>query len=291
MNTDYMSKPTETEHDLTLAIPGDVDSINLRLINAIQKLGYKILSEQPLQAKRRLGSCRDCSLHALDYPTKLTVSLKQTNNVAVLATFSYEVKSYVPMTKGDRQTLAREAEALVALGTERLAITACRGCGTQITDESHFCRRCGAPLVLDLPELEVLRITRGARGSYHNIFVGLIALLLAALTVIPVFVVNGARIFGPLLWVGIPLACYALFLLTQGLWRLHWTLNPKAANNSSSLAQVRATTSVTTALPAAPVGSIAEGTTELLLSVPERQVAEPVRKDTNTAELDTDRFM
>jgi hypothetical protein len=59
------------------------------------------------------------------------------------------------LTKGDRQTLAREAQAIAALATERGAISACPSCGTQVTDESNFCRRCGAPLELDLPELEV----------------------------------------------------------------------------------------------------------------------------------------
>ena len=54
----------------------------------------------------------DCSLNVLDYPTTLNISLKQTNDVSVLATFNYEVKSYMRMTKGDRQTLAREAEAI-----------------------------------------------------------------------------------------------------------------------------------------------------------------------------------
>ena len=56
-----------------------------------------------------------------DYPTTLTISLKQTNDAAVLATFNYEVKSYMRMTKGDRQTLAREAEAIAALAMERAA--------------------------------------------------------------------------------------------------------------------------------------------------------------------------
>ena len=62
-----------------------------------------------------------------------------------------------------------------------------------MTDESNFCRRCGAPLALDVPELEVLRLTRNARSSYHNIFVGIIALLLAMLIVLPWFIVNGAK--------------------------------------------------------------------------------------------------
>ena len=287
-----MSATTVSDHDLTLAITGDVAGVRLRLIEAIQKLGYKVLGEQPLYAKRgsQGSACWDCSLNVLDYPTKLTISLKQTNNVAVLATFSYEIKSYVHMTKGDRQTLAREAEAIAALATERLAISACRACGTPVTDESHFCRRCGAPLVLDVPELEVLRLTRSTREGYHAIVLGMIAFLLAALTVLPIFVFNGGRIWAPLFWIGVPLASYALFLLLQGAWQLHHTLNPKTKSVATS-PQPAFKSSVTTALPPANV-SVTEVTTSLLSSADDLRAKEPIHhKDHNTAEIDTDRLM
>ena len=280
-----------------LAIPGNVESVRMRLSDALQKLGYRILGEQPLYAKRKSQGCAawDCSLNVLDYPTTVTISLKQTNNVAVVATFNYEVKSYIPMTKGDKQTLAREAEAMAALSTERLAISACRACGTQITDESHFCRRCGAPLVLDdVPELEVLRLTRATRGSYHNIFVGMIALLSALVAILLFFAINGPRINSRLLiWFAIPLAGYALFLLLQGAWQLHRTLNPKSTKSMATSAQpVFNAPAVTTALPSAPPNaSITEATTDLL-SVNDRRVPEPVRRrDRTTAEIDAERLM
>ena len=107
MATDYLTGSAAiSDHDLTIAIPGDVETVRRRIVEAIQQLGYKILSEQPINAKRSAqGSARwDCSLNVLDYPTSLMISLKQMNNVAVVATFNYEVKSYMCMTKGDRQT-------------------------------------------------------------------------------------------------------------------------------------------------------------------------------------------
>jgi zinc-ribbon domain len=295
MSTDYMSASTVSDHDLTLAMPGEVGSVRARLIDAIQKLGYKVLGEQPIYAKRTAKGCAmwDCSLNVLDYPTTLTVSLKQTNDVSVLATFSYEIKSYMRMTNGDRQTLAREAEAAVALATERLAMSACRACGTQVTDESHFCRRCGAPLVLDVPELEVLRLTRNARGSFHNIVFGMLMLLAAALPVLAVFIFKGA-IYSPVLWIAVPLAAYALLLLIQGAWQLHRTLNPGLTTKSlTTNTQRTLNTSVTTALPPAHLNaSITEGTTELLVSTRDRRENEPVpRKDHDTSELDTDQLM
>ena len=120
MSADYTS--TTSDHDLTLAIPGDIwqragappSSLPFR------RLATKSSSDQPLYAKRgsQCAAKWDCSLTVLDYPTTLTISLKQTND-AVLATFNYEVKSYMRMTKGDRQTLAREGEAIAALAMER----------------------------------------------------------------------------------------------------------------------------------------------------------------------------
>lgn len=285
MSTEY----TVSDHDLTLAIPGDVATVRLRLVEAIQKVGYKVLGEQPIHAKRirQCSALSDCSLNALDYPTTLTVSLKQTNDAAVLATFNYEIKSYMRITKGDRQTLAREAEAIAALATERSAISACRACGTQVTDESHFCRRCGAPLGSDVPELEVLRLTKNARGSYHNIVFGMIVLLAAALTLIVMLIVKGGGIYAPLFWIGVPLASYALFLLIQGAWQLHHTLNPKTRNVTTS-SQPAFKTSPTTALPPANI-SVTEVTTNLLR---DPRAKEPIhRKDPNTAEFDTDRLM
>lgn len=296
MSTDFMSgETTVSDHDVTLAIPGDVASVRSRLVEALQQVGYKVIGEQPIFAKRsRECAARfDCSLNALDYPTTLTVALKQTNDVSVLATFNYEIKSYVHMTKGDRQTLAREAEAVAALATERLAISSCRSCGTQITDESHFCRRCGAPLVFDVPELEVLRLTRGTRGSYHNIVGGLIVLFAALLTLILGYAFTSHKVFGAILWLGIAFGSYALFLLGQGMWQLHRTLNSKAAKNVTAATAARLNASVTTALPRTPArGSITEGTTELLVTNAAPRVAEPVRrKDLNTGEIESDRLM
>lgn len=287
----FVDGMTLSDHDLTVAIPGAVESIRPRLIKGLETLGYSVVSEQPLHAQRRRQGSARCysSVNALDYSMTVTVSLKQINDVSALVTFSYGIKSYIHLTEGDRQTLAREAEAIAALATERMAVSSCPACGTQITDDSHFCRRCGAPLVVEVPEREVLRLTRGARHSYHNIFLGIVAFLLASLTALLSFVVDGARI---MIWVGIPLACYALFLLIQGMRQLHLTLNPKSLTTLDR-PKLAFNASVTTALPPAPVNaSVTEGTTELLSSKNSSRVVETVgRQAKTTGELDSDRLM
>jgi hypothetical protein len=297
MSTDYLYGTTDTDHDLTLAIPGDAASVRARLTQALQTLGYKVVAEQPIYAKRGAqGAAKfDCSFNVLDYQTTLTIFLKQTNDMAILATFNYELKSCSWMTKGDRQALRREAEAIAALATERLAMSACRACGTQVNDESLFCRRCGAALVLDLPELEILRLTKGTRGAYPIIFMGAISLFLAAMTLLPVFVVAGTRIFAPFLAAGLPLGVVGFVFLLHGAWQLHRTLNPKDAKSATPRLQPGVVTSATTAQPPRPVNaSIIEGTTDLLVTGRDRRTPEPVpvqRKSESTSEIDPERLM
>ncbi len=295
MSTDYLYGTTDIEHDLSLAIPGDVASVRARMIQALQTVGYRVVAEQPILAKRgKQGAAKyDCSFNVLDYATTLTISLKQTNDVAVLATFNYEVKSCTFVTKGDRETLRYEAEAIAALATERLAMFACRACGTQVSDESHFCRRCGAPLVMDLPELEILRLIKGTRSAYPKLLTGIAMLFLASLTLIPILV--AARIFGPFLWAGIPLGICGFIFALQGAWQLHRTLNPKDTKSASATPRLQpgSATSVTTALPPRPANaSITEGTTDLLVPALDRRKPEPVhRRSESTAEMDPERLM
>lgn len=295
MATDYLTGTMAiSDHDLTIAIPGDVETVRRRITDAIQQLGYKVLSEQPINAKRAAkGSARwDCSMNVLDYPTTLLVSLKQMNNVAVVATFNYEVKSYMCMTKGDRQTLAREAEAIAALATERMAISACPSCGVQITDDSHFCRRCGAPLVRELAELEVLRLTRESRGSYHNIFVGVLSLLFALLVILPVFFFDSPKLYKTLFLVSLSFAAFAVVALMKGVWQLHFAINPKSSKKPVSKPRPAFAAPHTAALPPHPAqSSVTEGTTELLFTG-DRRVAEPIpSKTADTSDIDEERLM
>jgi len=295
MGADYLSASTTlSDHYVTLTLVGEMEQLRPRLIEAMQTLGYRMLSEQPLFGKRPAkGSARwDCSLEVLDYPTTLTVSLKQINQVAVVATFSYEIKSYRHMTKGDRQTLMREAEAIAALATESLSISACPGCGTQITDDSHFCRRCGAPLVVDVAEMEVLRLTKKTRTAYHNLVIAIVMMFVTALLLLAMLVFAPPKADKVLFWITSAFGGFALFALLQGIWQIHYTLNPKNSKELTARPQPSFAASVTTALPPRTAqDSVTEGTTELLFNS-DRRVAEPIqRKSPDTSGIDEERLM
>ena len=121
----------------------------------------------------------------------------------------------------------------------------------------------------------------------------LVVLMLATLTILPLFIVNGSRIWAPLLWVGIPLGSYGLFVLVQGLLQRHRTLNPKTSGSSISRLPTEFPVSVTTSLPFPSANaSITEGTTELLFSSANHREPEPIRKkDRSTAEIENGRLM
>lgn len=298
MSNAYLgASSTVSDHNITLTIMGDVESLRLRLSEAIQKLGYTVLGEQPLYAKRAAegGARWDCSFEVLDYPTRLTISLKQLNDIAVVATFSYEVKSYMRMTKGDRQTLVREAEAIAALASERISISACPACATPVTDDSHFCRRCGAPLAVDVAELEVLRLTRKSRTAYHNLVIGVVTLFVASFVLIPLLWVE-PKLFKVLLLIGSGFGAFGLFALLQGTWQLHYALNRNPAKEKTARPVPALTASPTQSLPEMPARtSVTEGTTELLVSNvrnDQRRTPEAIpRKSFDTGEVDDERLM
>ncbi len=296
MSTEYLvSNTTISDHDVTLTITGDVESLRPRLLEAIEKVGYKVLGEQPIYAKRSAqgGARSGCSFEALDYSTRLMIQLKQVNNITVVATFNYELKTCMRLTKGDEQTLLREAEAIKALASERFSISACPSCATPVTDDSHFCRRCGASLAIDVAELEVWRLTRKSRTAYHNLAIGLVILFVACLLLLPLVWVE-AKLFKVFLLFSLVSFSLGLVALLQGVWQLHFALNPKASEPATKRIEPVFAAPLTQALPAPGArASITEGTTELLVpNIAERRTPEPISSRVqDTGEVDEERLM
>lgn len=160
-----------TEHYLRRILAGDVASVRNRLVAALERLGYDILDddEKVVRGRReaRGWGTSYSSADVLDYPMTLTVRLKQHGEFGTQATFDYVVK-HPSITKGEKEVLSREAEALSALASVRAAEAVCSACGTESTDDSKFCRRCGAKLSIEVAELEVLRMSAEIRAGYTS---------------------------------------------------------------------------------------------------------------------------
>lgn len=275
-----------TEHDYRRVIAGDIVSVRERLVYALEKLGYRVISEQPLVAKRARGQASSCSFDVLKCVKSLTVGLKALNPTSTLITFDYEIlNSFV--TKGDRQTVEREAEAIAALAASRPVSGSCHSCGTVYASDSRFCRACGAPNVGgEPPEVEILRLTAGARVGHQSITGGIIAALVVLAIALPLIFLSskGPRGGTILLIVGEALALLWLF---YGMSHLHRTLNPKRETKQLSPAA-----GLPRSLPAAqtaalpPYASVTEGTTELLTTPERERVAVPIKPHkTDTAEM------
>ncbi len=141
---------------------------------------------------------------------------------------------YGMLTTGDRETLAREAEAIVALIRQRPSSTMCKVCGTENTKASRFCRRCGAPLEVPIPaELEVLRLTAGTRATQRHIVVGFTILALLFLYLVAPFVILTLSRRGTVLvivsWLVFLSGWLTMFL---GIGRLHRLLNRKGTSTA-----------------------------------------------------------
>jgi len=140
------------------------------------------LNENPIRARRgaRALARSGCSQDILDYRRSLDIGLKSVGANATRVTFAYTVtgihSGYI--TKGDRNTLTREAEAMIALALSRATLSYCPGCGADVVGGARFCRQCGAPAAAAVPlELELLRLTADANASYKNMLTGAILVL------------------------------------------------------------------------------------------------------------------
>ena len=274
-----------TEHDYRRVIAGDVESVRERLVVALERLGYRVISEQPLVARRARGQASSCSFDVLKCVKSLTVGLKALNPTSTLVTFEYEIVNSM-ITKGDWQTVEREAEAIAALAAARPASGSCLSCGTAYASDSRFCRACGAPNVAgEPPEVEILRLTAGARVGHQSITGGLIAALAVLALALPMIFLSSKGPKGGIILLILG-ECLALLWLFYGMWRLHRTLNPNQETKQLSPAAPARVLAAPRTAALTPPASVTEGTTELLGTPRLEREAVPVRpRKTDTAEM------
>ncbi len=279
-----------TEHYSKRVVAGDVTSVRAHLISALDRLDYFVQSQQPLIAKRKtqLSSYagKMCAGNVLPYVKSLQVSISPATENSTVVTFNYLIMNSA-VTKGDRQTIEREIDALVALATSLQTTMMCPACGTSNAHSTRFCRTCGIPNVAEAPaEVEVLRLTAGARASHQNIIGGIVFIICWIAFFLPLWLFGNKSPVAAavLLAMGIMFGC--LWTLA-GIRRLHRTLNP-AKDRQDKLHPVidPALMKDAPANPAALPGpmSVTEGTTELLNSAHREMVAIPL-KSKNTNEI------
>jgi hypothetical protein len=267
------------DHDVTRTVAGDVESVRARLSDALEQVGYSVLNETPIQAKRSgsTAGATGCSNDILKYPASLTVGLKAAGANSTRVTFAYVVRHpYGFLTRGDRNTLDREAEAIVALANARAQSHGCPSCGAEVTGGVRFCRQCGAPAATATPaELELLQLTANANAGYKGISWGAFFMLLALLLPLLLFIasqdpVKFAKAVRVITIIAGALGGSGILMLLSGLWRLRKGVNQRIDRETAPPVPRRgAGAPDTAALPppsaAQPVAhSVTDATTDLL---------------------------
>jgi hypothetical protein len=274
----------QIEHDVTRTIHGDVESVRARLSDALEQLGYRVLNEAPLQARRSgtTAGAAGCATDVRESPTSVTIGLKSLGAHSSRVTVSYVVRNpYGCLSRGDRATLEREAEAAIALAQMHHHLSACASCGAELGGATRFCRQCGAPATPVAPaELKVYQLTADVNSGYKWAFWSLMFLLTTAL--LPLLLLlgsdNPAKFAKLVKIVGFLCAMFGaggFWFLGMGLHRLRKSLLPDAEpaplaapprRNPGALSPPDTNElAPASASPSIPTGhSITENTTDLL---------------------------
>lgn len=265
-----------TEHSFSRLVPGDPANIRRRMIDALEHFNYVILNLDPIQATRD-GSF---SMNVLNCALKVIVTFRQSSPLSTTVTFSYSIPLSM-LTKGDLRTVEREAEALIALSNRRQ--NDCVICGTSNAGDSKFCRVCGNPNSDSSPaEVEVMRLTAGARAGQQTLITGLLVILVTILALaLPLIFIGDIR-RETVIWVLLILGQITGWaLLFYGILRLHRTLNPKTimpASRSRDVTHNIQSVEPASLPPQSAQASITEGTTELLDARSRERTATPVER-------------
>lgn len=268
------------ECDLKLVLPGTVESLRPRLAAALERMGYHVVSEDPLQAKRGGASF---SLAVLKYPVSLFLGFKPVAERATQVTFSYSLKhsGLGIITKGDLPVLAREAEAVAAIALGQLQGFTCEACGSENPHGSRFCRRCGTPLVVSEPaEVELLRLAAEGRVASQAILHG--ALLLIAMTVCFAFFPFDppAKLERVLTFFGTAFGLTGWIPLVWGIYKLRrsWRQREREEPVPSDRRLLESPPPLTLPLSGVPM-SVTERTTQLMDESPPEHLTEQCQRE------------
>jgi hypothetical protein len=254
------------EHQFRKVIPGDIETVRKRVADVLEDFGYAVLGDNPIQGKRR-RSRTVLTATVLEYQTEITIALKPISAASTLATFDYGVE-YL-FLKGDRKTLEREADAIIAMATTAADATVCPSCRTENSGGVRFCRVCGVPVARrDLPaELEVMRMSAFASAA-HLETISALALQLLTLAIAIPMILFGTREVIQLGWGLLALGeILVLVILTQAIRRLKTTLTPAVSDRPELSRRI----DVDERAVLSPLSqSVTEGTTELINKTPDR---------------------
>ena len=192
-----------TEIYIKKILAGNIENVRPQLVAAIESLGYDIIEDEPTIIARRgskgWGKWYG-STAVLDYAMTLTIRLKSVSENSTRATFDYVIK-HPMLIKGDKNIVLQEANTIAAISKKQAIEKMCSVCETESTDDSKFCRRCGAPLTSEQAELEILRMMAETYAGKASVVASSILMLLSAILLVVTFLLNNAELLKPKLFI------------------------------------------------------------------------------------------
>ncbi len=259
-------------------LAGDVESVRMRIISAMELLGYDIIEDEPNIIGRRdeRGWANwFFSADVLEYASSLTVRLKAVGENSTRVVFDYSIK-HPMLNKGERKIVVKEAETIAAISKTHAIEKICSVCETESTDDSKFCRRCGTPLTTEQAELEVLRMMAETRAGKTSVVASSISMFVSSFVILLAFILNSAglikpKLFPVLLIFGGAGVLFSIITSLFGWNRLKRALDTPEEKTPGNASRYKMPfesldTGEFEELPPQrqPVGSITEGTTNLL---------------------------
>lgn len=208
-NTNHAQQMTELYVKKVLA--GNIGDARARLVASIERMGYDIIEEEPHIIARRGAKGWGgwyASADVLDYAMTLTVRLKPLSENSTRATFDYLIK-HPMLNRGEKNIVVQEAKTIAALSKKQAIEKTCSACETESTDDSKFCRKCGAPLTSEQAELEVLRMMAEIRAGKTSVVAASILMIVSAILLVGAFLLSSAGLIRP--------GAFSLFFFLGGL--------------------------------------------------------------------------
>ena len=265
-----------TEIYIKKILAGSVEAVRPQIVAVIESLGYDIIEDEPhIVARRGARGWANWygSADVLDYAMTLTVRLKAVGAHSTRATFDYLIK-HPMLNTGEKNILVKEAKTIAALSKIQTIEKICSVCETESTDDSKFCRKCGAPLTSEQAEIEVLRMMAEVRAGKTSVVAAAISTIVSLILFVAAFVMNNLDLANPKIYrfpllLGLASILFAIMSSLFGWNRLKRALEKPVEQPARNL-QRHFPASVATGEfyeelpPHKAPASITEGTTNLL---------------------------
>ena len=197
-NSMYNAGAQTTEIYLKEILADNAAQVRLQILEAVESFGYDIIEDEPHIVGRREATgwgIWSGSADVLDYARTLTIRLKPVGANSTRVTFGYAVK-HPMLTKGEKNIVAQEARTIAAICRQSVQ-KICPACETESTDDSRFCRKCGAPLTTELAELEVLRMMAETRAAKTSVVTAAVLMPLALFLFSLALILSGLNALNP----------------------------------------------------------------------------------------------